>query len=223
MNTFPGRIMIAAALLCWAPAAQAEVVETKDDLFVTRATAEVSADPKDTWLALVTPSKWWNGAHSWSGDAANMTLTPQGGGCFCERLPVEDNEGRPGLAGSVKHMTVLLAMPEQVLRMRGGLGPLQSEPVDGVLTVTLKPVDGGTRILWEYVVGGAMRYDVPTISKAVDGVMSEQLARLVAHLGPATPPGTPAEEAPEMVEEAPQDDAPSSPSVEEAFGDMQGR
>ena len=202
--------MLVAALLIGGTAAHAEVVETKSDLFVTRATADVAATPMETWLALVTPSKWWNGEHSWSGDAANMTIVPQGGGCFCERLPAKDDGEKIALAGSVQHMTVLLALPEQVLRMRGGLGPLQSEPVDGVLTVTLKPVEGGTRILWEYVVGGAMRYEVPKISSAVDGVMTEQLTRLAAHLGPI-PAAAQAQDEPSdgAAEAAGVDDAPA--------------
>ncbi len=85
--------------------------------------------------------------------------------------------------GSAQHVTVLQAYPMRVLRMRGGLGPLQGEPVTGILTVTLKEEGEGTRILWEYKVGGPMRYEIAQISKAVDGVMSQQLAGLAKHLG----------------------------------------
>jgi hypothetical protein len=52
-----------------------------------------------------------------------------------------------------------------------------------VLTITLKDVPGGTRILWEYNVGGPMRYKIAELAPAVDGVMTEQLKRLQAHLG----------------------------------------
>src|SRR3546814_9802807 len=38
------------------------------------------------------PGRWWNGAHSYSGSAANLRLEPVAGGCFCEALPGE--EGR---------------------------------------------------------------------------------------------------------------------------------
>ncbi len=162
---------------------RAEVVQQDGDLFVTRDSAVVSADPQAVWLALISPGEWWSDAHSWSGDAANMTITPQGGGCFCERIPARDEDGAIGLAGSVQHMTVLQAVPRQALRMRGGLGPLQSEPATGVLTITLKPVENGTRILWEYVVGGPTRYDTANIAKAVDAVMSAQLNGLAKKLG----------------------------------------
>lgn len=161
----------------------AEVIETGADRFVTRTSASVKAGPLATWLALIRPGDWWNPKHSWSGDAKNMTLTPQGGGCFCERIPVDDKAASSALEGSAVHAEVIQAFPMRVLRMRGGFGPLQGEPATGVLTITMKEVPGGTRLVWEYNVGGPMRYTIAEIASAVDAVMSEQLRRLQAHLG----------------------------------------
>lgn len=161
----------------------AEVVETRDDGFVTRDTASVAATPLETWLALIRPGDWWNDDHTWSADASNMTLVPQAGGCFCEKVPGEDGEDGFSLDGSVQHGTVIQAYPLRVLRIRGGLGPLQGEPASGIITITLKEIEGGTRILWEYNVGGSMRFEIPMISEAVDGVMTQQLHGLQAHLG----------------------------------------
>jgi uncharacterized protein YndB with AHSA1/START domain len=191
----------AMALASAAPAA-AEVIQKSADHFVTRDSATVKAAPKATWLALIEPSGWWDDQHTWSGSATNLTLTPQGGGCFCERLPEKDSASDTGLAGSAQHMTVVMAEPMKVLRLRGALGPLQSEPVDGVLTVTLQPAaGGGTKLVWEYVVGGHMRYPIDKISAAVDAVMSQQLAHLADKLGrvaaevPAKPAAVPAKPA----------------------------
>ncbi|MGI8944474.1 MAG: SRPBCC family protein [Qipengyuania sp.] len=170
------------AALFSAPAT-AEVVESGERHFVTRDTVQVAASPMETWLALTKPGEWWNDSHTWSGDAKNLTLTPQAGGCFCERIPGDDSADGSAMEGSVRHAVVVQAFPLRVLRLRGGLGPLQAEPATGVLTVTLKEIDGGTRVLWEYVVGGEMRFEVAEISKAVDGVMSQQLKGLQAHLG----------------------------------------
>jgi hypothetical protein len=89
------------------------------------------------------------------------------------------------------------------------------------------PVGGNTRILWEYVVGGYMRYKPAEIAPAVDKVLAEQLDSLAARLGPvARPPaaktapagkkGAPARSTPpEPADEA---DAPSgeTPAVEPA-------
>lgn len=163
--------------------ARADVIETTADRFVVRTTASVAAPPLKTWLALTKPGDWWNPAHSWSGDAKNMTLTPQGGGCFCERIPVGDSGNASAMEGSAQHATVVQSFPMRVLRMRGGLGPLQGEPVEGILTITLKEVPGGTRLMWEYNVGGPMRYKVAEIAPAVDSVISEQLKRLQDFLG----------------------------------------
>ena len=173
-----------ALLSAVSPALQAKVIETGAERFVTRDTASVKAPPLATWLALIKPGEWWNPEHSWSGDAKNMTITPQGGGCFCERIPVGDSGNSSAMEGSARHAEVLQAFPMHVLRMRGGFGPLQGEPATGVLTITLKEVPGGTRILWEYNVGGPMRYKVAEIAPAVDAVMSEQLKRLQTFLGP---------------------------------------
>ena len=191
------RTIGAIVALSLAVPASAEVVQSSPTHFVTRDSATVKAAPKAAWLTLIEPGGWWNGEHSWSGNAANLSIVPQGGGCFCERIPEEENASEVGLAGSAQHMTVVMAEPMKVLRMRGALGPLQSEPVDGVLTVTLQPdkASGGTKLVWEYVVAGHMRFDVAKISKAVDGVMSEQLARLADKLGRvagSAPAGKPA-------------------------------
>ena len=190
--------------------ANAEVVEVAEGGFVTRDTAIVEANPKSVWLALIAPKNWWNSGHTWSGDSANLTLKPQAGGCFCELIPEDPDPTKITLEGSVEHMRVIQAYPERALRMHGALGPLQSEPVTGVLTIAISEVEQGTRIVWEYVVGGYMRYDPSVISMAVDGVMSQQLSGLAELLGPVemVEPETPAQE----VESAEPDDG----SVEDA-------
>ena len=182
-----------AGLLMSQPAG-AEVVKADDGGFITRDIAVVEAPPKQVWLTLISPSRWWNSAHTWSGDAANLTIKPQAGGCFCERIPEDPDPDKITLEGSVEHMRVIHSFPEKALRMQGGLGPLQSEAASGVLTVALAETEtGGTSIVWEYVVGGYMRYDVPVISKAVDGVMTQQLDGLAGLLGRVDAPAGPAE------------------------------
>jgi hypothetical protein len=231
LNYRLAHVLGTAALLAAAPAA-AEVTGSGPNGFVSRHEAVVEASPRDVWLALITPSGWWTSEHTWSGDAANLVLTPQAGGCFCEKIPEVDEPGRFTLEGSVEHMRVIQAYPERALRMQGALGPLQSEPVTGILTVAISEVEAGTRIVWEYNVGGAMRYEVPVIARAVDGVMGIQLAALAEKLGPVevAPPPPPAEpeaqggEGADEPAEAPVDEAPAAedkaPSVDEVFGDL---
>jgi hypothetical protein len=80
-------------------------------------------------------------------------------------------------------MRVVYAQPGKMLRMTGALGPLQSEAVQGTLTVKLERVSGGTRIEWNYAVGGYMRYKTEAIAPAVDGVLGQQFGTLAAGLG----------------------------------------
>jgi uncharacterized protein YndB with AHSA1/START domain len=163
-------IVIGALLLATAPAL-AEVKESSSSGFVIQLGIDVPATPQAAWDALVTPRKWWSAEHSYSSDAANFTLDPRAGGCFCEILP------------SVEHMRVVYAEQPRALRMTGALGPLQAGAGTGTLTAILKPEGEGTRVLWEYAYGGYVRGDVPAMAKAVDGVLAEQLLRLGKLLG----------------------------------------
>lgn len=138
------RAVLLASALAAVPAA-AEVTKVHPTGFVVRHEVVVEADTKATWLALISPATWWRKEHTWSGDAANLSLMPSAGGCFCERIPEVDEPGRFTLEGSVEHMRVIQSQPEAALRMRGGLGPLQSEPVTGVLTIAISKADKGTR------------------------------------------------------------------------------
>ena len=174
----------ASALALAAAPASAEVVAATETGFVTKETADIAASPREVWLALIKPADWWNDTHTWSGNAANLTLVPSAGACFCETLP---GEGDIPLDGSVQHAVVVQAYPDTALRLRGGLGPLQGEPATGVLTIQLESIDGGTRVSWEYNVGGTMRFPVSEVAQAVDGVMTQQLHGLRDHLGALEP------------------------------------
>ena len=204
--------LLALALVASAAPLSAEVVTLKGNHFITRDEAVVEADLKETWLALISPAKWWNKSHTFTGDSANLSLTPQAGGCFCEKVPEISEPGRFTLEGSVEHLRVVNSLPETAIRFVGALGPLQSEPVQGVLTIALTKVDGGTRIVWEYNVAGPMRYEMDVISKAVDGVMSEQLNGLAKLLGRVDVPKA-------KPETKPDDEPPAEADAAEVSGD----
>lgn len=159
---------------------QGEVATQSPSGFVITASAEVTASPEQTWRELIAPARWWSKDHTYSHDSANLTLDPRPGGCFCERLP----GSRAMARGGVEHMRVVYADRAKALRMKGALGPLQTEAVEGTLTVTLKPRGTGTRIEWIYVVGGYMRFKPEDIAPAVNQVLGQQLTSLAARLGP---------------------------------------
>lgn len=163
------RFILPVLMLAAAPAAAD--VKVSETGFVVENKAVASAAPDAVWAALVTPARYWNPDHSYSGKAENFTLDAKAGGCFCEALPN---------GGSVEHMRVVFVMPGSALRLVGGLGPLQSEGVAATLTWALKPVPTGTEITQTYVVGGHMRFDVPATAPLVGQVLNEQLTRLAA-------------------------------------------
>lgn len=170
--------LVCAGLVPTGPAS-AEVIEQSDAGFVLRLSVDARASGPITWQALTDPRGWWSGEHTYSGDAANLSLDARAAGCFCETLFRSPGTGPHEPTGSIEHMHVVYADPERgVLRMVGGLGPLQGDAVHGTLTISLKPIDGGTRIEWVYVVGGFMRMRADQIAPLVDKVLGEQVARL---------------------------------------------
>ena len=167
---------LAAVAAC--PAA-AEVAASGDSGFVSHNAVEVSASPAVAWAMLARPSEWWNSEHSYSGSSANMTIEAVAGGCFCEDIPAANGVA----AGQVEHMRVVYVDPRlRRLRLVGALGPLQAEAVTGALTMTVEPTGAGSKITWDYVVGGYMRMPMGQMAPAVDAVLGEQLTRLAAAL-----------------------------------------
>jgi len=179
------RSVLALALLILASAptvAVAKVQEANDRGFVIRHVADVPGDVQDAWEALLDVGTWWDGDHTFSGDAENLTLDARAGGCFCEVLP---NPVSPNAAprGGVEHMRVVYVENARALRMSGALGPLQSDAVAGTMTFMLKPTESGTQVLMEYVAGGYLRSKPAEMSVMVDKVLGQQLARFAKLLG----------------------------------------
>lgn len=208
------------AFLLPATSALANVSDSSDRGFVVRQIAEVPVSPAEAWQLLVAPAKWWNPAHTFSANAANLSLDERAGGCWCEILRNPDSPNAAPI-GSVEHMRVVYIERARALRLSGGLGPLQSEAVVGTLTFQLKAGEGGTRILLEYVVGGYMRMPAAQIAPAVDSVLGDQLGRLADRLGgriiamaPAEPAVAPAEDGVEPELDVPESDEEPLDSAE---------
>ncbi len=183
-------LSVAALALSLASPAAAEVVESSPAGFVVSSSADIAAAPLDIWTVLRSPARWWSAEHSWSGDAANFWLDAQAGGCFCETLP-----GDATTRGSVRHATIIYAKPGEMLRLSGALGPLQGEAVTGTLSIALVPEGAGTRVQFEYVVGGYARADLEALAPVVDAVIAQQLRGLkaAAQGEPSASPEAPAQ------------------------------
>jgi uncharacterized protein YndB with AHSA1/START domain len=162
-------LLLAAGIGQISHEAAAEVTAVDSEGFEVREQIHVSAPPAAVYAALVTPARWWDSQHTYSGNAANLTLDAKAGGCWCERLA----DG-----GSVLHLIVVYAAPGKGLRLRGALGPLQAMGVEGAMSFSLKGGNDGTDLTVTYAVGGYAKEGFDNLSKAVDGVLAEQVARL---------------------------------------------
>jgi len=160
-------IWLAAAVVLVAPSAAAEVTDTAPHGFAVTQAATIAAPPARVWRTLLQPRLWWDGGHTYSGDAANLSIDLEAG-CFCERLP----------NGQVRHMTVVYAEEARTLRLFGGLGPLQQSGAAGALTVSLTPERAGTKVTLSYDVGGYARGGLERWAAPVDGVLGAQLQGL---------------------------------------------
>ncbi|HEY8615269.1 ATPase [Phenylobacterium sp.] len=174
------RIMLAAAaVLACAGAAHAEVVRQDETSFQLRNVAQAKATPARAYAALGEIGRWWNGAHSYSGQAANLRLELKPGGCFCETLP----DG-----GGVEHARVVMAWPSQgTVRLDGALGPLQQEGVAAALTFEIKANGDRVEIVQTYAVGGARPGMAKAFAGPVDAVMREALTRYARYLDTGKP------------------------------------
>ena len=174
--------MIAIALLVllvFRPA-KAEIIDSTANGFTVRVHVTIAGTPPEqVYLKMVHDvGTWWNSAHSWSGDARNLSIDARAGGGFTERL----KDG-----GSVQHMTVVFADPGKTLRMSGGLGPLQSLAVIGSMTWSLTKSDGGTDVVFMYAVGGYRPGGLSGLAAPVNAVLGEQLNRFKAYVEKGSP------------------------------------
>jgi uncharacterized protein YndB with AHSA1/START domain len=171
-------VLIAVSTLGATSMARADVADVSPTGFQIKITVQIAAMPDKIYAAIIEPSKWWSSSHTYSGKAANLTIDGKAGGCFCEALP----DG-----GSVEHLVVVSAMPGKSLRMRGALGPFQGFGVAGAMTWSLAPGQGQTTLTVTYDLGGHMKGGFGDLSKAADGMITEQVTRLKKFLETGTP------------------------------------
>jgi len=173
-----GVIVVASATLACAAPARAEIVSAGPSGFNLRHVAEVPNPAPVVWAALADVGKWWDPEHTFSGDARNLTLEPTVRGCFCEKL---------SLYAGIEHARVIYALPAKILRLSGALGPLQDFGVNGVLTWSIEPAGGGSRITVTYNVGGFADRPLADWAPIVDEVIGSQLKRLARYITQGNP------------------------------------
>lgn len=165
--------LLVAAISLTSAGAYAEVKQSAADSFLVTYSEPVTATPAKAYAGIAQVQHWWSDEHTWSGKAANLSLTPTAGGCFCERWK----------DGSVEHGRVIMALQDRLLRLDAALGPLQEFALKGILSFWIKPGDdGATRLNVEYRVNGASSSGLDAFAPQVDQVLGAQVARLVRYI-----------------------------------------
>lgn len=175
--TFFGSLLISF----FAANASAGVLAVASHGFSAKQEIDIAASPARVYDAIVGQvGEWWNPSHTYSGNGNNLSMEPRAGGCFCEALPN---------SGGVEHMRIVYLQPARVVRLSGGLGPLQEHGLNAVLTLSFKATEVGTRVTAIYNVGGYMVGGFEKIAAPVDQVLTEQWSRLKNFIetGKATP------------------------------------
>lgn len=166
-------LLILAPLVTATP--RAEVLDTSADGFHIRQELTLAGNSREVWQALTAPAEWWDPQHTWSGDAANLSLAVEPDGCFCESWE----------SGASVHLKVVRVETQKLLRLEGGLGPLQGHPVRGLMDFSLAPgEDGDTRLTLDYRVAGVLGRNW---AEPVDRVLGGLLKRLGEYAA-KTPP-----------------------------------
>lgn len=153
---------------------QAEVLNISEHGFIIENKITTDASQQLAWRALIdSPDKWWPADHTWWGKAENLSIDEKAGGCFCE---ISGNN-------SAEHMRISFVDQYNLLRMTGGLGPLQGMGMHGALDWSFTSVaDGQTEISLKYTVSGINPGGYETLAPIVDKVQAQQLGGLAEFL-----------------------------------------
>jgi hypothetical protein len=149
-----------------------DVVAVGDNGFQVRIVRQASPAPQQVYDSVIHKiGSWWSSDHTWSGDATNLSIDLRRA-AMVEAL----SDG-----GFCRHMEVVFHQPGGTLRMTGGLGPLQEMGLNGALTIKTTAKDDKTEIELTYNVSGFSPGGFEQIAPLVDGVLTEQVDRLVRY------------------------------------------
>ncbi len=173
------KLMLSVIFCLIATTMMGEVVDSSANGFTVKTTVTIKAAPDAVYRQIIHVGDWWDSAHTFSGDAHNLSIEEKPMGCWCEKLP----------QGGVRHMEVVFLSPGKKLVMIGGIGPLQSMATTGSMTFQLSPAEGGTKLELTYAVAGYLGSGLNNLAAPVDGVLGQQVGRLKSFIetGKAVP------------------------------------
>jgi uncharacterized protein YndB with AHSA1/START domain len=168
--------LVVASFLHSAPV-HSDVVYAEMQGFEVLAQVEVALPADAVYDSLINDvGQWWSSSHTFYGEQNNLTISAAVGGCFCE---IKDKNQQ-----SI-HLEVIHVDTGKLIRFSGGLGPLQSMPVIGVMDWQVKSTTDSshlthtnqhlTNITFRYKVSGYVKGGLQNIAVPVDRVLQQQL------------------------------------------------
>jgi len=162
--------LFTAVCLAFAAApASAEVVERHADGFTLRYAVRLETTAGDVVLAIEDIDGWWNSAHTYSGDAANLTLRMEPGGCLCEALA----------DGKIFEHGRVTAFDDDHLALSAPLGPLKERATRADLTFRWPDERTGVLVTLTFIVEGP---GLGAMADGVDAVMHDQYVRFTHYI-----------------------------------------
>jgi uncharacterized protein YndB with AHSA1/START domain len=137
--------------------------------FIVENKTIVKSSREETWNTFIDQvDQWWPADHTWWGESGMLSIDPVAGGCFCEKY---ENK-------SAEHMRVTFVEPNSLIRMTGGLGPLQGMGMYGALDWKFTDDEQGTLVTMTYKVNGINPGGFAELAPIVDMVQALQIAGL---------------------------------------------
>jgi len=158
--------------------ATAEVLSSSATGFEIQHSVNLVIPQPKAFAAFGQVGQWWSKAHTYSGDAARLSLQLRPGGCFCETL-----EG----GGGIEHLRVAYVQPGERVVLTGGLGPLLFEATTGVMDVKVERIAGGSRVTMNYRAAGFAKGGAEKLAPLVDQVLGEQMKRFRVYAAGGAP------------------------------------
>jgi uncharacterized protein YndB with AHSA1/START domain len=153
--------------------AKGQVDYVSDTGFIVSNKFSSNIKAPDIWRALTEEiDQWWPKDHTWWGEQGILAIEPVAGGCFCETA------GRR----SAQHMQISFVEPYKLLRMTGGLGPLQGMGMHGALDWQLVQKEDVTEVTLTYRVSGIHPDGFKQLAAIVAQVQGIQLQALKTYV-----------------------------------------
>jgi hypothetical protein len=141
--------------------------------FIVENTIQTHQSVNQAWGSLVNHvNDWWPSDHTWWGNNQNLSISAVAGGCFCE---IDGNK-------QAQHMQITFVEPLKLLRMSGGLGPLQGMGMHGALDWVFSTKGDKTIITLRYQVSGISEEGFAELAPIVDKVQASQLNALKQYM-----------------------------------------